>query len=384
MSTTGFDDQFTDFVPEGRPFTGNAPGMLQDDDRGLSGWLSQRGPARQLADEAAAAISAVATGADHLALLREAATLFRSYEQSHRARGPEHLQKAERNAEIAGRIEAALIAQPAQAPAGEPVAAQHRFRHPQKNMPDWSPWQPASIADRPAWQVDSLGFEVEYRLLYTTPPAAARVPEPSDGRASAYAALQASHTKLADRVRFLEASARGESWVWQGDGEDHPESMAASLPVLIRADQLRELTAAARVPAGEPVKGQSARAAKRDQLAADASARIDALSARERSTLKLQGDGAPPAAARVPLTPAELLRMAERHWYVKERVRNFDSVGFAHDVLKAASQEGTPPAAARVQVTPVQVDMSRCNCRTSVDDCDFPNCAATRQEGGAA
>lgn len=41
-------------------------------------------------------------------LLEEAANLFRFYEQSHRSRGPEHLEKAERNAEIAGRIEKAL------------------------------------------------------------------------------------------------------------------------------------------------------------------------------------------------------------------------------------------------------------------------------------
>lgn len=42
------------------------------------------------------------------ALLVESAELFRFYEDSHRKRGPEHLEKAERNAEIAGRIERAL------------------------------------------------------------------------------------------------------------------------------------------------------------------------------------------------------------------------------------------------------------------------------------
>jgi hypothetical protein len=41
-------------------------------------------------------------------LLAEAGTLFRVYEQSHRAKGPGHDGKVERNAEIAGRIEAAL------------------------------------------------------------------------------------------------------------------------------------------------------------------------------------------------------------------------------------------------------------------------------------
>ena len=42
------------------------------------------------------------------ALLKEAAELFRFYEDSHRKRGPEHLVKADRNAEIATRIETAL------------------------------------------------------------------------------------------------------------------------------------------------------------------------------------------------------------------------------------------------------------------------------------
>lgn len=42
------------------------------------------------------------------ALLRESAELFRFYEESHRKRGPEHLEKAERNADIAGRIEELL------------------------------------------------------------------------------------------------------------------------------------------------------------------------------------------------------------------------------------------------------------------------------------
>lgn len=51
-----------------------------------------------------------------------------------------------------------------------PVAAQSRFRHPQKTTPDWSAWQPAPInLDRPSWEIDSQGFEVEYRLLYATP-----------------------------------------------------------------------------------------------------------------------------------------------------------------------------------------------------------------------
>ena len=52
----------------------------------------------------------------------------------------------------------------------EPVAAQHRFRHPQKTMQDWSAWQPCKIKHgRHAWEFDSQGYEVEYRELYTSP-----------------------------------------------------------------------------------------------------------------------------------------------------------------------------------------------------------------------
>jgi hypothetical protein len=58
----------------------------------------------------------------------------------------------------------------------EPVAAQHRFRHPQKTMPDWSPWQPCKVADRPAYALDSQGYQVEYRALYTHPQPAKREP----------------------------------------------------------------------------------------------------------------------------------------------------------------------------------------------------------------
>lgn len=57
----------------------------------------------------------------------------------------------------------------------EPVAAQHRFRHPQKSTPDWSVWQPCKVAQRPAWEIDSQGYEVEYRALYAAPQPVKRV-----------------------------------------------------------------------------------------------------------------------------------------------------------------------------------------------------------------
>lgn len=44
--------------------------------------------------------------------------------------------------------------------------------------------------------------------------------------------------------------ANGEVWYWQGDGEDHLESLTDSLPVVIRADQLRALLDPASQPVG--------------------------------------------------------------------------------------------------------------------------------------
>lgn len=61
-----------------------------------------KGPPPTLHAEAAAEIERLR------ALLAEAGALFRFYEQSHRAKGLGHEAKAERNAEISERIEAAL------------------------------------------------------------------------------------------------------------------------------------------------------------------------------------------------------------------------------------------------------------------------------------
>lgn len=45
-----------------------------------------------------------------------------------------------------------------------------------------------------------------------------------------------------ERTVVAEGYKAGEVWYWQGAGEDHLESLINSLPVVIRADQLRELT----------------------------------------------------------------------------------------------------------------------------------------------
>jgi hypothetical protein len=45
------------------------------------------------------------------------------------------------------------------------------------------------------------------------------------------------------RCQTLHEHKDGEVWYWQGDGGDHLESMSHGMLVVIRADQLRELSA---------------------------------------------------------------------------------------------------------------------------------------------
>ncbi len=140
--------------------------------------------------------------------LEEAAALFRSYEQSHRARGPEHLEKAERNAEIAARIEAALAAP---APVAQPVAWRV---HPH----DYGIGSAGvyAMTTRPeqvtAWE--RKGWTVEPLYTHAAPaPVAQPIPEgctPADARVlrEANHALAIENHKLrrdADRYRTLRA-----------------------------------------------------------------------------------------------------------------------------------------------------------------------------------
>ena len=66
-------------------------------------------------------------------------------------------------------------------PTPEPVAAQHRFRHPQKGTPGWSAWQPCAVGNRPSWEIDSQGYEVEYRALCVLAARASLPPAPTKG-----------------------------------------------------------------------------------------------------------------------------------------------------------------------------------------------------------
>lgn len=74
-------------------------------------------------------------------------------------------------------LRTALAAEPTK-PKPEPVAAQHRFRLAlpaahwalKIGSPDWGPWHACKVSNRPSWEIDLQGWEVEYRPLYAAPP----------------------------------------------------------------------------------------------------------------------------------------------------------------------------------------------------------------------
>ncbi len=57
----------------------------------------------------------------------------------------------------------------------------------------------------------------------------------------AYNELQEERNYLRASIKMIQEFQRKEVWYWQGDGEDHVESMVNDLPVVIRAYELREL-----------------------------------------------------------------------------------------------------------------------------------------------
>lgn len=96
-------------------------------------------------------------------------------------------------------------------------------------------------------------------LIASAPPAPQAEPAPAgSGGWEAHAkALEHELAYWKQRAQTMHEHQKGECWYWQGDGNDHPESMVNSLPVVIRADALRALMAPqASVVQQEPVAGQ--------------------------------------------------------------------------------------------------------------------------------
>jgi len=95
--------------------------------------------------------------------------------------------------------------------------------------------------------------EIDYEALITD--GAEPAPAGSGGWEAHAKALEQELAHWKQRAQTMHEHQKGECWYWQGN--DHPESMANSLPVVIRADALRALMAPqASVVQQEPVAGQ--------------------------------------------------------------------------------------------------------------------------------
>lgn len=75
-------------------------------------------------------------------------------------------------------------------------------------------------------------------LATSTEPHAA--PNGSGGWAQQAIEMEHQRDYYRQRAQTVCEHQKGEVWYWQGDGHDNLESLANSLPVVIRADQLRE------------------------------------------------------------------------------------------------------------------------------------------------
>lgn len=96
-----------------------------------------------------------------------------------------------------------------------------------------------------AWMVEAAERNinaVRAMLASATPaPRAEPAPAGSGGWEAHAKALEQELVYWKQRAQAMHEHQKGECWYWQGDGNDHPESMVGSLPVVIRADALRDL-----------------------------------------------------------------------------------------------------------------------------------------------
>ena len=67
------------------------------------------------------------------------------------------------------------------------------------------------------------------------------------------------HREDRAQLQTIYEHQRGECWYWQGDGQDHLESLCNTLPVVIRADQLRALVTTPPAQAADSVLEDAAR-----------------------------------------------------------------------------------------------------------------------------
>ena len=67
------------------------------------------------------------------------------------------------------------------------------------------------------------------------------------------------HREDRARLQALYEHQRGECWYWQGDGQDHLESLCNTLPVVIRAGQLRAMLSTPHAQTADSVQEDAAR-----------------------------------------------------------------------------------------------------------------------------
>jgi len=90
-------------------------------------------------------------------------------------------------------------------------------------------------------------------MLSAAPTQPAQVEQPAPAGSGGWEAhsedMERERNYWRSRANLMHEHQNGQVWYWQGDGEDHLESICNSLPVVIRADALRELVANSLQPA---------------------------------------------------------------------------------------------------------------------------------------
>lgn len=116
-----------------------------------------------------------------------------------------------------------------------------------------APAQQAGQAPAPAPEIENLRRDYA-RALDTIKGHAAQIGK-LEQHIRELRAFQAMVNRYAPEFP-VDPDAPRDVWYWQGDGRDHLESMVHQLPVVIRAEQLRQLLAASQAPAvGERIAG---------------------------------------------------------------------------------------------------------------------------------
>ena len=133
-------------------------------------------------------------------------------------------------------------AAPAPAPSARPVLPDAR-----ELPPDWAVAH--EIAYRWGWKNGIAAFTRQpAQPVATAKPSAQAVAKELAGWKDEAESLRRERDYYRERSQMMYEHQRKECWYWQGDGEDHLESLVGSLPVVILARDLRAMLAASPQP----------------------------------------------------------------------------------------------------------------------------------------